>query len=197
MSSESGRLAERLSSLLAEKSAVQLFSGVVSLRRQHEILFEAAVGYAHRGWRIHNRVDTRFRIASISKMFTAVAILQLVEAGSVRLDTRVPAYLGLTSARLPPALTVEHLLTMTGGIADWIDEEGIPEENWATFARTYPIYLLRQNRDYLPFFVDKEPLNAVGERYRYSNAGYILLGLVIEQAAGENYFDYVREHIFR
>jgi CubicO group peptidase (beta-lactamase class C family) len=120
-----------------------------------------------------------------------------VEAGKLALESRVPDYLGLTNTRLPAELTLYHLLTMTGGIADWIDEEGDPEENWATLARTHPIYLLRQNRDYLPFFVDKEPLSAVGERYRYSNAGYILLGLMIEQASGENYFDYIREHIFR
>ena len=85
----------RLERLLAEKSHDDGFSGVVLIKRGEEELFNQAYGYAVRSWKIKNRVDTRFRIASISKMFTAVAILQLIERGDLSLDTGVVDYLGL------------------------------------------------------------------------------------------------------
>ena len=103
----------RLERLLAEKGRGNRFSGVVLLQRDQEELFKQAYGYAVRSWKIKNRTDTRFRIASVSKMFTAVAILQLIERGSLSLDTGVVEYLGLENTRIPKAVTVYHLLTMT------------------------------------------------------------------------------------
>lgn len=186
----------RLERLLAEKGRGNGFSGVVLLQRDEEELFKQAYGYAVRSWKIKNRADTRFRIASISKMFTAVAILQLIERGNLSLDTGVVEYLGLENTKIPKAVTVYHFLTMTSGIADWFDESGDWEENWAALCREYPIYLFRRNQDYLPLFVNHEPVARVGEGYRYNGAGYILLGLIIEKVAGMAYFDYVREQVF-
>ncbi|HEX5810370.1 MAG TPA: serine hydrolase domain-containing protein, partial [Anaerolineales bacterium] len=189
--------ADQLHDLLLSKSRDEQFSGVVLLQRDDGELFKQAYGFANRSWNISNAVDTRFRIASISKMFTAAAVLQLVEAGTLSLDTRVVECLGLENTTIPVEATVWHMLTMTSGIADWFEESGNWEETWAALCREHPIYLFRRNADYLPLFVNKAPLFPVGERHQYNGAGYILLGLVIEKLSGISYFDYVRQHIFK
>jgi CubicO group peptidase (beta-lactamase class C family) len=185
-----------LKRLLTGKSAKEEFSGVVLIRQDDGPLFEGAYGYANRSWKVRNRADTRFRIASISKMFTAVAVLQLVDAGLLSLDASVVKCLGLRDTRIPIETTVFHVLTMTSGIADWFDESGDWEANWAALCREHPIYLFRRNQDYLPLFVNEEPLAPVGEKYHYNGAGYILLGLIIEKLSNRSYFDYVRHNVF-
>jgi CubicO group peptidase (beta-lactamase class C family) len=186
----------KLNQLLNAKTAREEFSGVVLVKQNDGTLFEGAYGYANRSWKVRNRVDTRFRIASISKMFTAVAVLQLVDAGLLSLDASVVECLGLRDTRIPEEATVYHMLTMTSGIADWFDESGDWEANWAALCREHPIYLLRRNQDYLPLFVSEEPLATVGEKHQYNGAGYILLGLIIEKLSGLSYFDYVRRNVF-
>jgi len=193
---DAGALRHRLTELLAERSRAGDFSGTVLLQHGDAPLFQGAYGYANRPWRVENAVDTRFRIASISKMFTAVAVLQLVDAGELSLDTEVAPCLDLEETAIPPEATVYHMLTMTSGIADWFEESGNWEEDWAELCRDHPIYLFRENEDYLPLFVDEPPMFPVGERFQYNGAGYILLGLMIERLADERYAEYVRHNIF-
>jgi CubicO group peptidase (beta-lactamase class C family) len=188
--------AERLDQIIATKSHAEQFSGVVLLTQDRNALFQAACGYANRAWNVQNRLDTRFRIASISKMFTAVAVLQLIEAGKLSLDTSVVKRLGLENTTIPKEASVHHMLTMTSGIADWFEESGDWEETWAALCREHPIYLFRHNEDYLPLFINTPPLFPVGTKHQYNGAGYILLGLVIEKLSGLSYFDYVRRYIF-
>lgn len=187
-------IAPQLSAVLATCS--RQFSGAVLVRQGDRDLLKAAYGNANRTWGIENQTDTRFRIASISKMFTAIAILQLIEQSHLNFTTPAAQRLGLEDTQISQTVTVYHLLTMTSGIADWFEESGDWAENWATLCREHPIYLLRRNRDYLPLFAHKPPLAQAGERYQYSNAGYILLGLLIEQVSGLSYANYVRRHIF-
>ncbi len=188
--------AEQLSQLFTEKNRQELFSGAVLIGRNGKTLFRQGYGYANRSWKVVNRADTRFRIASISKMFTAVAILQLIEANKLALDTNVVECLGLENTQIPKEATVYHMLTMTSGIADWFDESGDWEQTWAALCREHPIHLFRRDEDYLPLFVNENPVAPVGEKHQYNGAGYILLGLVIAKVSGLSYFDYVRQHIF-
>lgn len=185
---------ESLSQLLAERE--EQFSGVLLIQHGDGAIFRAACGLASRAWGAPNRPETRFRIASISKMFTAVSVLQLIDANRLALDTRLAEHLDLSGTTIPDEVTVFHLLTMTAGIADWFEESGDWEANWEMLRRTHPLYLLRRNRDYLPLFSQKPPLHAVGSGHRYSNASYILLGLLIEQLTSMDYFEYVRQNIF-
>jgi CubicO group peptidase (beta-lactamase class C family) len=187
---------ERLNQLLLDSSHEERFSGVVLIQRNDDTLFEAVYGYANRSWKVKNRVDTRFRIGSISKMFTAVAVLHLIDEGKLKLDTSVIEILDLGNTKIPKEATVYHMLTMTSGIADWFDESGNWEEEWADLCRKHPIYLFRRNEDYLPLFVGEAPVTPVGEKHQYNGAGYILLGLAIERLSGVSYFDYVQRHIF-
>ncbi|WP_020579792.1 serine hydrolase domain-containing protein [Actinopolymorpha alba] len=167
------------------------FSGVVLVQQGERVLHRSAVGLANRTWQIPNRVDTRFRVGSVSKLFTAVAVLQLVEQGRVRLDDSLADLLALDEIGIPPEVTIGHLLSMTGGIADWFDESGDWAANWAALIRQHPIYLLRANADYLPLFAGKPALFPPGERYQYNGAGYILLGMVVERVSDTPYPDHV------
>jgi CubicO group peptidase (beta-lactamase class C family) len=173
------------------------FSGAVLVRRGRTDLFRRAYGFANRTWKIPNTPTTRFRIASVGKMFTAAAVMQLIEAEKFSLDTRVVEYLDLKGTKIHADATVYHMLTMTSGIADWDNEEAEDYEiQWEQFCRDHPLYLLRSDADYLPIFSQQEPYNAVAEKFRYNNAGFMLLGLMIEKAAGISYFDYIRQNIF-
>ncbi len=181
---------------IKEKSQNGVFSGVVAIWQAGEPLLEFACGLSHRGWQIPNKLDTRFRLASIGKMFTAVATLQLVEQNLFNLDTPIHDLIDLKQTTIPANVTIYHLLTMSSGIADWFEESENWEAAWAALCRAQPLYLLRQNADYLPLFSQKPPNFSAGERYQYNNAGYILLGLAIEAMTGQRYFEAVRQRVF-
>lgn len=187
------RLVRKISQRVRENQ----FSGAALVRRGKTDLFCRAYGFANRTWNIRNTPEMRFRIASVGKMFTAAAIMQLIEAGKINLNMRVVEYLDLHATKLPREATVYNMLTMTSGIADWINEEAEDfDAEWEKFCRTYPIYLFRRDADYLPVFSQLEPYGAVGEKFRYNGAGFMLLGLMIEKATGLSYFDYIRQNIF-
>ncbi len=185
-----------LGKLLTEKTNNGQFSGVVTISKDRDLLFDQAYGYASRPWNQLNTTKTRFRIGSIGKMFTAVAVLQLIEFGRIGFDTGIVEYLELSNTTIPPEVTVFHLLTMTSGIADWFDESGDWEANWAKLLAKYPIYLLRDNRDYLSLFAHQQPVSQVGESFHYNGAGYVLLGLVIERASAIPYASYMKQNVF-
>jgi CubicO group peptidase (beta-lactamase class C family) len=188
---------KRLARKLNQRARENQFSGAVLVRHGKTDLFRRAYGFANRTWKVKNRPETRFRIASVGKMFTAAAIMQLVEAGKLSLDTHVVEYLDLRRTKLPPEATVYHMLTMTSGIADWINEAAEDfQAEWEQFCREHPIYAFRRDADYLPVFSQLESYGPVGEKFRYNGAGYMLLGLMIEKASGLSYFDYVRQNIF-
>lgn len=170
------------------------FSGVCLVKRGDDALIHQAFGLAHRGFGIPNTVETRFDIASVTKTFTAAAILQLVEAGEIALDTQVMPFLGIEGTRIGDDVTVYHCLTHTSGIGDDADEEA--GEDYEALFIDKPNYSIRETADFLPQFVDKEPNFRPGEGVRYNNVAYVLLGLVIEKATGTSYRDYVRRNVF-
>jgi len=186
---------DTIADLVRAKAKAQAFSGVVQLQQGDNTLWQGDFGYANRAWHVPNTVDTRFRTASIGKMFTAVAVLQLIDEGHLSLETRLSDCLPLAETTIPPATTIFHLLTMTSGVADWFEETDEWEAQWAELRRTTPLYLLRQNRDYLSLFSQKPPAGPPGV-YRYSNASYILLGLVLEQITGLTYAEVIRQRVF-
>jgi CubicO group peptidase (beta-lactamase class C family) len=170
------------------------FSGVSLAKRGDEFILHDAFGLAHRGFGIPNTVDTRFDIASVTKTFTAVATLQLVELGDIALDTRVMPYLGIGGTRISDDVTVYHCLTHTSGIGDDADEEA--GEKYEELFIDKPNYSIRVTADFLPQFVNKDPVFPPGEGVRYNNVAFVLLGLVIEKATGMSYRDYIRRNVF-
>jgi CubicO group peptidase (beta-lactamase class C family) len=173
--------------LLRKRAAAGRFSGAALAAKQGRILFSGAYGLADRQRRIANTLETRFRIGSMNKMFTAVAALQLVEAGKLALDDTVGKHLrGYPNTDVASKVTVRHLLTHTGGTGDIFGPEY--DQNRLQ---------LREHGDYVRLYGSREPLFEPGSRFEYSNYGFVLLGAIIEAASGSSYYDYVREHIFR
>jgi CubicO group peptidase (beta-lactamase class C family) len=185
---------QSVEALLHELEAADRFSGAVGVEHDEQVLLLGAFGYASRTWKIPTTVETRFDTASITKLFTAVAALQLVERGAFALDTSVTEYLGLESTGISAAVTPYHLLTHTSGIGDDADEEA--GERYEDLFVDRPNYSVIETADYLPQFLGKPANFLPGEGCRYCNVGYVLLGLMIERATGSTYRSYVSEHIF-
>jgi CubicO group peptidase (beta-lactamase class C family) len=175
-----------------ERVDQELFSGVALITQGEAQLYARAYGDASRAWHVPNTMDTRFDTASITKLFTSVATLQLIDQGLLALDTGVAERLGLR--QISPEVTIFHLLTHTSGIADDADEEA--GESYEDVWKTRSNYLVVETRDFLPQFIDKPANFAPGQGCRYCNVGYVLLGLLIEAASGMSYRDYVRANIF-
>ena len=116
-------------------------------------LYARAYGYASRAWRVPNTLDTRFDKASVTKLFTAIATLQLIDRGLLAFDTPVVERLGLEGTTLSKEVNVLHLLTHTSGIGDDADEEA--GERYEDLWKTKPNYSVVETRDFLPQFVNK------------------------------------------
>jgi CubicO group peptidase (beta-lactamase class C family) len=161
------------------------FSGAVLLARDGEIVLSKGYGLADRVSGQPNTSGTKFRIASITKQFTAVAILMLQERGKLRLQDSVCAHLAPCPERWRP-VTIHHLLTHTSGIPD---HTRLPDYAAVKARRTTPAEIIDRVRD-LPLAFPP------GADYEYGNADYALLGAIIEQVSGEAYATFVQEHIF-
>lgn len=183
-----------LDSYLNELTQKDQFSGVVRISRASDELFAKAYGYASRTWKAPNTLQTRFDTASITKLFTAVAVMQQIDKGAFALETSAVDYLGLEGTAIPTKVNVLHLLTHSSGIADDADEEA--GEDYADLWLEKPNYSVSEAAHFLPQFAYKAANFEPGSGCRYCNCGYILLGLMVEKASGMNYRDYVREHIF-
>jgi CubicO group peptidase (beta-lactamase class C family) len=176
-----------IKTFMGKLAAVDAFSGTLLVAKDGRPIYKTVHGMASKAYNVPNRIDTKLNLASIGKTFTAIAILQLVEQGKLSLADTVSRILpDYSNKQVATKVTIHQLLSHTSGMGD------IHGVKYA--AR---ISSLRQVRDYLPLFVD-DPLSfEPGARMQYSNAGYILLGAIIERVTGENYFDYVRNHVFK
>jgi len=185
---------ETLNQYFQERESKDEFSGVVLITKGERELYSGAYGYASRAWKIKNGLDIRFDTASITKLFTTTAILQLIDKGSLTLETSPVAYLELEGTKISEYVTIFHLLTHTSGIGDDCEEEAgeVYEDLW----KAIPNYSVRNTEDFLPQFIYKEPNFPPGEGCRYCNCSFVLLGLMIEKATGMSYRDYVRKNIF-
>lgn len=172
----------------AERAAAQdIFSGVVLVSKGDRVIFHRAYGQAEKSFGVPNKLDTKFHLGSMGKMFTSVAIAQLVQAGKLSFDDTLakllPEYPNKEAAG---KITINHLLTHTAGLGGFFDR---------------PLYNRRQRyktqAEYIPVFANEPLLFEPGTRASYSNEGFIVLGAVIEKVTGQNYLDYVREHIFK
>ena len=185
---------ERLDDIIKNLTDPELFSGVVSVRRGDEVLFEKSYGYAIRSEFIPNKPNTKFQMASGCKVFTSVAICQLVERGKLKFDTLLSDCVDVTFPNYAPDITISHLLTHSAGITSYYEEDVNPdyEDLWGDL----PVYKVRGPRDFLPLFQHKNMKFSPGKRFEYNDGGFILLGLVIESTTGVNFSTYVRQKIF-
>ena len=163
------------------------FSGAVLIARNGKPIFTRAYGLANKSFNVPNRIDTKFNLASMNKMFTAVAIAQLAEAGKLSFDDTIIKHLpDYPNKAVAEKVTIHQLLTHTSGLGDFFNEKFEAKKN-----------RLRAVSDYYSLFADDPLLFEPGAKWRYSNAGFIVLGAIIERVSGQKYFDYVREHIYK
>lgn len=170
------------------------FSGVVLVKNSSDIIYSKAFGYAHMGWKIPNNMDTRFDTASITKLFTTVGILQLIDKEKISFDTKVVDFLGIKDTTISSEVNVFQLLTHTSGIADDADEE--EGEDYEELWKLKPNYSIREAVDFLPQFIHKPAKFNPGEKCSYNNVAFILLGLIIEKVSGMNFREYIQKNIF-
>ncbi len=170
---------------LQQDTAADRFSGAVLVAKDGKPAFAQAYGLADREHKTPNTLHTRFRIGSMNKMFTAVATLQLVQAGKLRLDDPLGKYLTNYPNKDVAKVTIRQLLTHTGGTGD-------------IFGPKFDAHRLelRTLDDYVKLYGKRAPKFQPGSRWAYSNYGFLLLGVVIARASGENYYDYVRKHVY-
>jgi CubicO group peptidase (beta-lactamase class C family) len=176
-----------LAALLDSATRKMSYSGTILIARDGKPIYTAAMGFADREAKIPVKLDTRFRVGSMNKMMTATAIMQLVEAGKVKLDAPVGTYLkDYPNKEFAGAVTIHHLLTHTGGAGDIFGPQF-----------TQHRLELRTLKDYVALYGARSPEFPPGDNWRYANYGFILLGRVIEEVSGQAYPDYIRDHIFR
>lgn len=174
------------------------FSGVVYVRQESEVLFAESYGHANRADQIPNTIDTRFAIASGTKLFTGIAVCQLVEQEKLTFDTRLQDVVTDSFPHFDPSITVQHLLTHTSGAPDYFDEEKLDAQgDYGALWAERPVYSMRSPRDFLPMFQNEPMKFSPDERFSYSNGGYILLGLIIEAVTGQPYTDYVTANVLQ
>lgn len=161
------------------------FSGVVLIAREGKPIFEKGYGMANYELNVPNTVSTRFRLGSVTKPFTAMAVMLLVEQGKLKLDDPLCKYIERCPTAWQP-ITIHHLLSHTSGIRNFTS---MPE--YMAMMQTAQSYLDGVN------LVKSLPLEfQPGERFSYSNTGYVLLGMVIERASGTTYQEYLQKAIF-
>jgi CubicO group peptidase (beta-lactamase class C family) len=171
------------------------FSGVISIYRDVSILYDRAFGYRDIKNKLPNLTTTKFGIASGTKLFTALGIGKLIDQGLISLETAVGELDRAYTHFIDPCATILHLLTHTSGIYDYYDEES--HQDWDHFFVEIPWYKLETPSDYFPLFKNQPFKFKPGERFSYSNGGYVFLGMIIEKMTGRLYRDFIQEHVFQ
>ena len=178
--------AKELDRKFEELTKKDQFSGAAMIAKDGKPIWQKAYGMQDREQKTPADLETSFRLGSMNKMFTAIAIAQLVEAGKLRFTDKLidvlPDYPNKENAR---QITVHHLLTHTSGLGDIFGPKFFATKD-----------SLRDLADYLPLFVEQPLRFTPGAKWSYSNAGFITLGLIIEKLSGQSYYDYVQQHIY-
>jgi CubicO group peptidase (beta-lactamase class C family) len=181
-------MVREVTALLERVCASDVFSGAALIALRRDVLLQHACGEASKRFHVANDIETKFNLGSMNKMFTSTAVMQLVEQGALSVDDAISEYVDESwlPREVTDRITVHHLLTHTSGLGSYFNDE-----YWASSRELY-----RALDDYKPLIRDERPAFEPGTRWRYSNTGMFLLGVVIESVTGDDYFDYMRQHIY-
>lgn len=179
------RLRRELTPWLDDQAKRGAFSGVVLVARNGTPIFSVVYGMADRARKVPNTIDTRFNLGSMNKMWTAIAIAQLVEQGKVDLDAPVGRYVpDLPNKSIRETVKVRHLLSHTSGMGSYFRKGFLRNKTYAATAA-----------DFVPFYADDSLSFTPGARMQYSNSGFALLGLIIERVSGQSFYEYMKKNI--
>ncbi|MEP7347300.1 MAG: serine hydrolase domain-containing protein, partial [Gemmatimonadaceae bacterium] len=182
-------IVQQLKGYVERLASRDVFSGTVLLARAGKPLYRAAFGEANKDFGVRNTVDTKFNLGSMNKMFTAVSVLQLSEKGTLSLDDTLGKFLPAGAMR-PEVLSkvrIKHLLSHTSGLGSYFTDE------WDGMSRAR----FRTVDDWMALVKPESLAFEPGTKWSYSNTGMLVLGKVIEVASGQDYFAYVREHVYQ
>jgi CubicO group peptidase (beta-lactamase class C family) len=174
-------------------AAANDFSGVVRIDRDGEVELARAYGLAHRGHEIPNTPDTQFAIASGVKGLTAVAIVSLIEDGSLDLSTTPRSVLGRDLPLIGDDVTVEHLLSHRSGIGDYLDEDA--DHEITDYVMPVPVHELVTTEDYVVALDGHTAKFSAGEQFSYCNGGYVVLALLAERTSGVPFHELIRRRV--
>jgi CubicO group peptidase (beta-lactamase class C family) len=169
------------------------FSGVVRVDRSGTIELAKAYGLADRRHGIPNTMDTQFGIASGTKGLTALAVVSLIEDGSLELGTTARSVLGEDLPLIGDDVTIEQLLSHRSGIGDYFDEDAI--EQVTDYVLPVPVHELATTEAFLGVLDGHPPAFLPGERFAYNNGGYVLLALIAERTSGVPFHELVRRRV--
>jgi len=169
------------------------FSGVARVDRSGSIELAKAYGLADRGHGISNTIDTQFAIASGSKGLTALALVSLIEDGSLDLTTTARSVLGGDLPLIDDDVTIEHLLSHRSGIGDYLDEDAGHEIT--DYVMTVPVHELATTEQYLAVLGGHPTAFPPGERFAYCNGGFVVLALIAERTSGVSFHELVRRRV--
>ena len=164
------------------------FNGTVLVAEQGRVIFKKGYGEANKEWNIPNTPDTKFRLGSITKQFTATIILQLAEQGKLRLDGKITEYLPDYPGATGDKVTISHLLTHSSGIRGYTE---LP--NFGKDLSRNPF----TPAEFLKVFWNLPLQFEPGTKFSYSNSGYFILGVIIEKLTSKSYAQVVDENIFK
>lgn len=188
-----GPWVDDLEGAIDDVAAATGFSGVVRVDRGDRVELAKAYGWAHRGLRVPNTVDTRFGIASGTKSLTALTVVSLIETGHLGLATTARSLLGEDLPLIDDRVTVEHLLTHRSGIGDYFDEDAV--ESMTDYVMPVPVHRLATTPDYLAVLDGHRQKSPPGERFAYNNGGFVVLALIAERASGTPFPELVRTRV--
>jgi CubicO group peptidase (beta-lactamase class C family) len=169
-------------------AAQSSFTGAVLVSRDGKVLFAKGYGQANEEFSLPNATDTKFRLGSITKQFTAASILLLQERGKLNVSDPICKFLTNCPKTWEP-ITIHHLLTHTSGIPSYTDVKSPEEFRQLSLMTVTPA-------GFVETFKSKPLEFAVGERFKYNNSGYFLLGYLIESISGQSYEAFLRENVF-
>lgn len=173
-----------LDQYMQAQADIRGFSGTILVMKQNKVLLEKGYGLADREWNIANTAETKFRIGSVTKQFTAACILQLIEAGKISLDDKLSKF--YPDFPKGDSVTIHMLLNHTSGIASYTDGRDFTAVATQTLSR-----------DSMIGFFKNKPYNfSPGTKWTYNNSGYFLLGCIIEKVSGLTYTNYLQKNIF-
>ena len=192
---QSGALAQQTAKTKAAKidemmmlaSKYRLFNGSVLVADHGKVIYKKGVGLANMEWNIPNTPETRFRLGSITKQFTATAILQLVDQGKIKLDGKISDYLPEYRKDIGEKVTVHQLLNHTSGIPSYTGLPGFFQDVSRNPFRV---------DDFVKKYASKDLEFEPGTKFSYNNSGYFLLGAIIEKVTGKPYEQVLKENIF-
>ncbi|HKJ47438.1 MAG TPA: serine hydrolase domain-containing protein, partial [Christiangramia sp.] len=178
--------AEKIDELMSKYEEYNQFNGSLLVAENGEVVLKKGYGLANMEWDIPNGTDTKHRVGSITKQFTSMLIMQLVEEGKLELDKPITTYLKDYPKKTGDQVTIHHLLSHTSGIPNMTSFPGF-FENMSRDKHSV--------KELIEIFADSSLVFKPGEKYAYSNSGYILLGAIIEKETGKSYEEALHERI--